>query len=302
MKKNTKFINSIDIQKEYLSIVQYSPQDNAVVLMAIQPMAAGGVDTIWSRTSSALLELKTKYKFSSSEVICSVPAELAFIKRLTIDETIAKSPELLEWELSQHLLGSMEEYAIDFQNDGIFQSQTCDEYLAVAYRKENLDHLLSALKVLKLKPLVIDLDMFAVVNVFEANYKDRVSEPAMLVHSEGGRTKILLTQDGYFIDTHIFESENEQTDPGMFAERFVGELNSFLQYNSSRLTQSVSLYFTGSLFADQDFFNAVILKTGYGELLNPFREIGCRVGTESDQMTYAPQLAVAVGLALRGYE
>ena len=302
MKKNTQFINSIDIQKEYLSIVKYSPQDNAVVLMAIQPMATGGVDTIWSRTSTALHELKTKYKFTSPEIICSIPAEFAFVKRLVVDKTIAKSPEMLEWEFSQHLLGSMEEYAVDFQYDGIYQSQQCGEYLAVAYRKENLDHLLSALKILKLKPQVVDLDMFAIVNVFEANYKDRISEPVILVHSEGGKTKILLTQDGCFIDTHIFESENEQSDSVMYAERFAEELNSFVKYNSTRLTQSASLFFTGSLFSDQEFFNAVVSKTGYGELLNPFREIGCRVGTASDQMTYAPQLAVAVGLALRGYE
>jgi Tfp pilus assembly PilM family ATPase len=303
MKNNVQFINGLDIQKEYLSIVQYSPQEKAVVLVAIQPMASGDVDTIWSRTSSALLELKSKFKFSSPEIICSVPADFVFVKRLAVDETIVKSQDMLQWELSQHLLGSIEEYVVDFQKDGIFRPQLNGEYLAVAYRKDNLDHLLSTLKMLKLKPIVVDIDMFAIVNVFEANYKDQLSVPVMLAHAESGKTKILLTQDGQFIDTHIFESESEQTDPEMYAERFANELQGFLQYNTSRLVDPASLFLTGSLFSDQNFLNAVVLKVGYGELLNPFREIGCRVGTESDQiMAYAAQLSVAVGLALRGYE
>jgi Tfp pilus assembly PilM family ATPase len=303
MKNSAQFINGLDIQKEYLSIVQYSPQDKAVVLVAIQPMSPGDVDTIWNRTSKALIELKSKFKFNSSDVICSVPAEFAFVKRLIVDDTISKSSEMLEWELSQHLLGSLEEYAVDFQKDGIFQQNPEGECLAVAYRKDNLDQLVAALKTSKLKPNVVDIDMFAIVNVFEANYKQQLSGPVMLAHAESGRTKILLTQSGQFIDTHLFECENEQSDSEMYAEKFVNEINAFVQCNASRLTNSPSLYLTGSLFGNQGFVDSVVSKVGYGELLNPFREIGCRVGTENNQiMAYAAQLSVAVGLALRGYE
>jgi Tfp pilus assembly PilM family ATPase len=303
MKNNSQFINGLDIQKEYLSIVQYSPKEKAVVLVAIQPMAAGDTDTIWSRTSNALFELKSKFKFSSPEIICSVPADYAFVKRLAVDEATSNPEEMLEWELSQHLLGSLDDYVVDFQKDGIFGQQKQTEYLAVAYRKDNLDRVLSALKISKLKPAVIDIDLFAIANVFESNYKDQFAEPAMLVHAESGKTKLLLTQAGQYIDTHIFECENEQSDPALYAERFSTEINGFTQYNTSRLLNPPVLYFTGSLFGTQAFVDAVVARIGYGELLNPFREIECRVGTENNQiMAYAAQLSVAVGLALRGYE
>jgi Tfp pilus assembly PilM family ATPase len=303
MKNNSQFINGLDIQKEYLSIVQYSPKEKAVVLVAIQPMAAGDTDTIWSRTSKALLELKSKFKFSSQDIICSVPADYAFVKRLAVDDTTSKSEEMLEWELSQHLLGSLDDYVVDFQKDGIFGQQEQMEYLAVAYRKDNLDSVLAALKTSKLKPAVVDIDLFAIANVFEYNYRDRLSEPVMLVHAESGKTKVLLTQAGQFIDTHIFECENEQSEPSLYAERFASEINGFAQFNTSRLLKPPTLYFTGSIFGTQNFVDAVVERVGYGELLNPFREIGCRVGTENNQiMAYAAQLSVAVGLALRGYE
>ncbi|HEX2959476.1 MAG TPA: pilus assembly protein PilM [Chitinispirillaceae bacterium] len=303
MKNNSQFINGLDIQKEYLSIVQYSPSEKAVVLVAIQPMASGDADTIWDRTARALLELKTKFKFSSPEIICSIPADYAFVKRLAVDATISTSEEMLEWEMSQHLLGSLDDYVVDFQKDGIFGQQEQMEYLAVAYRKENLNRVLSALKTLKLKPAVIDIDLFAIANVFESNYRDQFTDPVMLVHAESGKTKVLLTQSGQFIDTHIFECENGQNDPALYADRFAKEINGFAQYNTSRLLKSPALYFTGSLFGAQSFADAVVARIGYGELLNPFREIGCRVGTEDNQiMAYAAQLSVAVGLALRGYE
>ncbi len=303
MKNNSPYINGLDIQKEYLSVVQYSPREKAVILVAIQPMAAGDTDTIWSRTSKALLELKSNFKFSSPEVICSIPADYAFVKRLAVDEATSRSEEMLEWELSQHLLGAIDDYVVDFQKDGIFGQQEQMEYLSVAYRKENLDSVLSALKASKLKPAVLDIDLFAIVNAFECNYRDQFSEPVMLVHAESGKTKILLTQAGQFIDTHIFECENEQSEPALYAERFATEIQEFAQFNTSRLLHPPALYVTGSLFGAQEFVDAVVARVGYGELLNPFREIGCRVGTENNQiMAYATQLTVAVGLALRGYE
>jgi len=290
-------ISGLDIQKEYISIAQYSPEENSVDLVAIQPISTEKSTDFLKNASDGLKELKGKFKFTKPDVVCSLPSENAIIKHFTIDSKASEPSEDIEWELSQQVIGSIEEYSFDFQP----VSLNSEEYLAVAYRTKNVDAFSSMIKNLKLNPLIIDLDIFALINVFEANYREAISQPAVLIHAESEKSRLVLTVDGRFIDYETSEYAYG-TEPDSYAGLIYEEYRRLLGFNSGKIQAgSEGIYFTGSLFTQPEYGDAVVRRFGKGEELYPFRKVDSRIGVNEAQLkTYASQLAIAVGLALRG--
>ena len=301
MKNSSKTISGLDIQREYVSVAQYSHEENAVLLVAIQPVSIIAGGDLGEQISDDLKELRGKFKFTSPDIICSIPSEYAIVKYLQVDNEDQNPQDSLEWELSQQVVGSIDEYVFDFQETDI-RSDTQKSFLAVAYRKSTVNSISSCIKKVRLNPVVVDLDIFALINVFEANYPEKLEFPAVIIHSENDKTKLILTRNGDFIDYECFEHETGFLDPLTFAEKNRSELDKLLSLNYSVLENNpVGIFFTGSMYAQEQYCNVIVDKLGNGELLDPFRKIGCRVGVDEDQLkTYKSQLAVAVGLAYRG--
>lgn len=304
MKTSIKYLSGLDIQSDYMCIAQYSPQDNAVLSVAIQPFSDQNGDDIWQSAEQELKKLKGKFKFYSPDINCSLPTEHAVIKHIQIDSGETDLDSLIEWELSQQITGSMDEYSFDYQKKDQQNKNSTIEFLTVAFRNVLIERYSSILKTLKLHPQVIDLDAFAIINTFEANYRERIDTPAVIVHGESGKTKVILTRNGMYIDMECFNYSLEDINPLSYSERLKAELNRFLSLNNKvDIQPKVALYLTGSLFTQLEYRDSVYTIMGCGELLYPFRNVGCRIAIDNDQlMTYAPQLAVAVGLAIRGNE
>jgi Tfp pilus assembly PilM family ATPase len=303
MRTTKKYLSGLDIQSDYMSIAQYSLQENAVLSVAIQPFSVDKGGDSWECAEQELKKLKNKFKFYSPEVACSLPSEHAIIKHIQLESEETEVGELLKWELAQQIIGPIDEYSFDFQ-ECTSEDGNLKNYLTVAFRNTLVERFLILLKGMKLNPQVIDLDAFAIINTFEANYRERIYTPAVIVHGESEKTKIILTRNGDYIDMDCFCYTYESLNAETYSMQLQSEINRFLAMNKKIDCQPrVSLYFTGSLFSQVEFRDAVFAKMGNGELLYPFRKIGCRIAIDSDQlMTYAPQLAVAVGLALRGNE
>jgi Tfp pilus assembly PilM family ATPase len=303
MKTTRKYLSGLDIQSDYMSIAQYSPQQNAVLSVAIQPFSVNKGGDCWECAEQELKKLKNRFKFYSPEVACSLPSEQAIIKHIQLDSEEARVDELIEWELAQQIIGSIDEYSIDFQECSS-EEGNLKNYLTVAFRNVLVERFMTLLKGMKLHPQVIDLDAFAIINTFEANYRERIYTPAVIVHGESEKTKIILTRNGDFVDMDCFSYAYENLNAESYSMQLQSEINRLLALNQRIDVQPrVSLYFTGSLFSQVEFRDAIFEKMGNGELLYPFRKVDCRIAIDSDQlMTYAPQLAVAVGLALRGNE
>jgi Tfp pilus assembly PilM family ATPase len=301
MKNSSKTISGLDIQREYVSVAQYSHDENAVLLVAIQPVSIIAGRDLGEQISDDLKELRGKFKFTSPDIVCSIPSEYAVVKHIQIDNEDETPQDALEWELSQQVIGSIDEYVFDFQETGVV-SDTQKSFLAVAYRKDTVHSISSTIKKNRLNPVVVDLDIFALINVFEANYPEKIELPAVIIHSENDKTKLILTRNGDFIDYECFEHETGSLDPLTFAEKNRSELDKLLSLNYSVLENNpVGIFFTGSIYSQQQYCDVIIDKLGNGELLDPFRKIGCRVGVNEEQLkTYKSQLAVAVGLAYRG--
>jgi Tfp pilus assembly PilM family ATPase len=301
MKNTSKTISGLDIQREYMSVAQYSRDENAVLLVAIQPVSIIPGGDLGEQIADDLKELRNKFKFTSPDIVCALPSEYASVKHLQIDNDDTNPEESLKWELGQQLVSNIDDYLFDFQ-ENMQKTPNLKDYLAVAYRQDTIAGISNVLRKVKLNPVVIDLDIFALVNVFEANYKEKLEFPSVIIHSESDKTKLILCRNGEFIDFECFIHDANISDPYSFAERTRVELDKLLSINYSVLEDNpVGIYLTGSMYAHDQHSEVLISKLGNGEILDPFKNIGCRIGVDQNQLqAVKSQLAVAVGLAYRG--
>jgi Tfp pilus assembly PilM family ATPase len=296
-------INGIEIKKEHISIAKFSPASRAVVnaSLVISPLdeeEAPGGD--FAAFKPNMKKLVAGMQAEGEDAVVSLPSEFAIVKKLMLDRNESDVRAAVEWELSQQVIGSLDDYAFDFEpcgNDGA-DVKWC---LAAAYKNAGVQKIASLLKASKLTPVAVDLDMFALINVFEANYQDLVSSPAIVVHGRDESTNIIVTANGSFVDCEIASHASGLSSPGPYADMLretIGQAFSALQG-----VASAPVFCTGAAFSQQDFAEGVFSSLGNARLLNPFAAVQSRIElAESDLQKCLPYLSVAVGLAIRGGE
>jgi len=297
-------INGLDIQKDYISVVQVDLSDNTVQQIAIQPLSVNGDgDSYWDAVSSELKSLRKKYRFTRAEAACSIPSDLSVVKVLEVESDEREQHSILRFELGVHLMGPIEDYVFDFYEVAPGLQADYRRYLAAAVRKESVAKLKKAVKGIKLNPVIMDLDLFSLTNVFAANYRERLTDASILVHGEYTRTKMVLVNNNSFVDYAIVDFEADTDNKTEYVKMLAAQIAHLSAENSSVMNGEASVYLAGSLFSNSRFAAALVQGISRSELLNPFRNLTCTANIDEDQLkTYSSQLAVAVGLALRGDE
>jgi len=300
MKSKAVGFCGLDMQKEYFSIVQYSPEEQAITLLDIHSFSAEAGSDEWKTWKNELKNRGRRLRFFSPSIVCSMPSEYAVIKLITLDVDEPDIAGAIEWELGQHITGTLEEYVFDYEKIVSLPDDPAKKYLAVAYRRELVNRMAGMVRGVKLKPAIVDLDIFGLVNVFEFNYRDQNAAPSLLVHSESDLTKFILTRNGGFLDFHCFEHKAGSIDAAGFAEVLSAEIDRFCAARQ-KTNGRIGVYITGSYFKEAFSRDVFFEKVPGAELLNPFRAIKCQVKIDEQQFQeYSTQLAVAAGLALRG--
>ena len=114
-------------------------------------------------------------------------------------------------------------------------------------------------------------------------------------------TKLVLTQNGDFLDFHCFEHKDATVNTVGFASTAATEIDRFL--SAAAIGGRPGIYATGSNFQQIVNREAFFRRVQGAEILNPFRAIKCQVTIDEQQLQdYSMQLAVAVGLSWRGTE
>ncbi len=300
--KSHLYNSGFDFQNNYITVVQYAPEEQNVTKIAILPLAYDDPSAYWETVGNELKNLKKTFKFSNPEAVCSLPSEHSVVKKIIVDWSEGNLAQAMEWELSQQIIAPVEEYVFDYQQIPSVGDEKV--YLLVAMRKEKLARLSEAVKNIKLNPATIDLDSFALINVFEANYPELLADPVLIVHSEPLRTKLVLSAGGHFVDSAFFQHDDQSIEQQEYCDIIARETARLTALNSAEVAGGdPRIFLAGSLFAQQKkngAFNGVLSDA---QMLNPFRKINCQIGAEESQLeNYSAQLAVAVGLALRGNE
>jgi Tfp pilus assembly PilM family ATPase len=288
----------IEIGRDLIGIVQFVPEENSVAGIAIQPLDVGG-RSWWENVQSEFRSLVSAMKLTGEDAVCSLPSETAVIKTLMLDADEGSLDEALEWELGQQIVDSIDEYAFDYEKTGSAEQEATSRFLVAACRYATLDRASALLKTHKLNPLAVDLDIFALVNVFEANYRDRLSTPSLLVLGGEEYTKVVLTVDGGFVDYEVFGYDAQSLEPRSYAARLRRSCTKLLDVSGRAGGRPAPTYLTGPLYSHGDVAQESLEAISGSEVLSPFRNVGCRAIAESDMDRYAPQLAISVGLAVR---
>jgi type IV pilus assembly protein PilM len=164
----------------------------------------------------AIKELVARHKIKTKEVCTSVSGHSVIIKRINLPVmTPEELEESIHWEAEQYIPFDIQDVNIDLQildSEGDEAGQM--EVLLVAARKELVNEYVSLIQEAGLAPSIIDVDAFAVENMFELNY-DLNPEPLALVNVGASIVNINILQNGVTAFTR---------DVGMGGRQFTEEI------------------------------------------------------------------------------
>jgi type IV pilus assembly protein PilM len=186
-----------------------------------------------------------------------------------------------------------------------------------------------------LRPTIIDVDLFALINIYGLNYDLKDHSSSILVNIGMESTDAVFMQNGAFhssrdipvtgtqfaknletigIDNNKIHSIlNGSIDPGMEIDRIIGALNSSSREFANAMGVAVS-YFQSS--DGIDHIDVIVLAGGFSRipglanilelrtgaeviLLDPLKNVVWKDAQASDREKTGTMLAVAMGLAIR---
>lgn len=282
--------------------------------------------------------LVANQKFKATEVIAAIPGPAVIIKRATFP---VQSPQELEetilFEAGNFIPESLENVNLDYQILDSAQDTNEVDVLLVAVRKDVINSYVTAISDAGLTPIIVDVDYFALENMFERNYAPGPEDVVALINigaryssiniMKGGRsaftgdvpvggrqfTEALSQELGVNYDEaedlKIFGSDEDAKRQSI--ENVLGSASDQLL---DEIQRALSFFWTGSA---EEQIHAVYLSGGsahlpglveaMGERLqipvifsDPFRTLSIgRQVEEQFLLDHASALAVSVGLATR---
>jgi type IV pilus assembly protein PilM len=335
---------ALDIGSTYIKLVQLKGAGKSYTLskfgtVALPPeVIVEGAVMDANRVSEAIKELLTAQKVKTKEVVLSVSGSSVIIKRVSIsDMTDEELAESIKWEAEQYIPFSIDDVNVDFQKLGPGATEGQADVLLVAVKKDKINDYVNLVKDAGLEPVVVDVDAFAMANMYELNYEVEGGITALL-NIGASVTNINILRDGVSIFTRDITvggnryAEALQRDAGLSyedAERIkrgesvdgadADQVNSIMAAVTEDIVNNVQQSFdffrstTGS-----DRVSRVIVSGGCAkipdftkllserlevpvEIVNPFKnvKIDPKHFDASFISEFAPLAGIAVGLAMR---
>jgi type IV pilus assembly protein PilM len=292
--------------------------------------------------ADAIRNLVTNLKVKVKDVVTSVSGHSVIIKKINLpvmtDDELAES---IQWEAEQFIPFDINDVNIDFQimTGADSEDQGQMEVLLVAVKKDMINDYVTLLNQVGLNPVVVDVDSFAIENMFEVNYQIEEGEVTALINIGASIMNINILKSGVPAFTRdISMGGNQYTEeiqkrfsvsyedaemlklggdlPGVDSTE-VGEImkgvsdsvateiqRSLNFFAATSITDQISkVYLCGGGSKVKGFIDILEDKVGLPvEFLNPFQNI--YVNERYFDPDYiikeiAPLAAVGVGLALR---
>jgi type IV pilus assembly protein PilM len=259
------------------------------------------------------------------------------IKRMNLEVQHARDiQDQVFWEAEQYLPFEVSEVVMDYHLISRAKDSKTD-VLLVAVKRAVLEAYMACVSDSGLKPRVVDVDFFAMQNLFEANYPTNPSEAVAVVDIGAASLKVVVVHEGVpvftkdaavggrnltaeiqrqlnlsYVDAETLKIDGQAN--GMpqevsdlmhvMAENFAIEIKRALEfYNASAVGAPVSfVLLTGGSAKLPDLSRVVEASVGLPvQLANPFNAITYdpAVFTPDYIQAIAPLAAVPVGLALR---
>jgi type IV pilus assembly protein PilM len=166
-------------------------------------------DAVVDTVSSLFEDLRVKTR----NVAISISGHSVIIKKVSLPKMSENElKESIPWELEQYIPQSIQDVNYDYQ---VIPGETPEgniDVLIVAAKKDVTNSYVSVVNEIGLNPVVMDVDVFALENMYEINYPDAEGLVA-LVNIGASVTNINILKDGISIFTRdITSGGNQFTD------------------------------------------------------------------------------------------
>jgi type IV pilus assembly protein PilM len=150
----------------------------------------------------AIKGLLSQHRVKNRKVVASVFGNAVIIKRISLQAmSLDELEEVIQWEAEQYIPFDISDVNIDVQ---ILEGANPDpgqmDVLLVAARRDLVNEQMSLLQQSGLSPVVIDVDSFAVANMFAANY-DMPAGTIALVNIGAANVNIHILREGISVFT-----------------------------------------------------------------------------------------------------
>lgn len=287
----------------------------------------------------SLKTLIGQLKLKSRNVCTSLSGTSVIIKRMSLEVPNPKEiQEQVFWEAEQYLPFDVSEVVMDYHviSRGKGGGAKTD-VLLVAVKKNVLESYMASVEDAGLKAKVVDVDFFAMQNLFEANYPTNPQEAVAIVDLGASSLKIVVVHGGVPVFTkdaaigganltaeikrqlNLSYSDAEMLKTGAHADGMPQEVNDLMHitaenfateikraldfYNASSAGAPVSyVLITGGSAKIPELSRIIEETAGLPvQMLNPFNAISYdpSIFTQEYISAIAPMAAIPIGLAIR---
>ena len=291
------------------------------------------------RVVEAIKELITNSDIKVKDTTLAVSGHSSVItKRITLPQmTSEELDESIKFEAEQYIPFDIEDVDIDFQILGSREEEGQMDVLVIAVKKDKINEYVSVVRDAGLKPVIVDVDTFALENAYETNYEIVPEENIALVSIGASTINMNILKNGVSVFTRdssvggnlltealqkeftiSFDNAEKlkrgeavegmsQEDVSSIvttaSEEIIAEISRSFDYFRSTTSQEEihEVVFSGGSSLVKDFAPLLSERLGVGvQFIEPFRNI--KVPDKFDRgylKKIEPIVTIAVGLALR---
>jgi len=145
----------------------------------------------------AIRRLVAETKPEAEQVITAVPGPAVIVKKVILPAQAGSAIESAILAEAQHLIpDSLDNVNLDYQVIDWIEDGNKMEVLVVAVKKEIINSYTEAIRAAELDPVLVDVDYFALENMFELNYDVPEGHPVALVNIGARYSSINILKHG----------------------------------------------------------------------------------------------------------
>lgn len=336
----------LDIGSNYLKLVQLDSSRSGyeLILFEMLPIQsdiiAEGLVSDKNKLTAAIQDLLKKAGLKKGDVVLGISGHASvIIKRITVPQMNEDELSLgIKYEAEQYIPFDINEVNIGFQILGPKPQEAGQmEIVLVAVKKNVINDYAEVVANSGLTPVIVDVDAFALGNMYEVNYNVMEKRNVALVNVGASKTNISIIKDGLPVFTrdcgigsnyqtevlmkalNISKENAERVKRGQAVEGIAPE-NAQMHVSNSSDEIYAEIYRSFEYFrssVSEEELNGIVLSGGAAltksfsemmterlgvpvEVADPFKKI--KISKKLDAALVkdlAPIAAVAVGLALR---
>jgi type IV pilus assembly protein PilM len=287
--------------------------------------------------AGAIRGVLRKTGISSKEAITAVPGPAVIIKKLQLP---SQAPNELEnsvlFEAGNFIPESLENVNLDYMVTDVLEKERQYEVLLVAVKRDIINSYTNTLQLAGLEPTVVDVDYFALENMYELNYPARENQVVALVNIgsryscmnilRGGRSTFTGDvpvggkefNDALVRNLGVSVAEAESIKLGNHPSYPADQVESVLQpvkeFLAEEIHRALSFFWTA---ATDEQISSILISGGTAQvpglvallgerlevpvqIVNPLTNVTVGHGVDRDALAKdAASLAIAVGLGVR---